>query len=122
VHDLGKDWIKVAIDNDIVSVERDTCEDKEYTWDIEKNELATKVAGTFMQYPLRLAWALTINKSQGLSMDRIYLDFTNDPFAPGQTYVVLSRGRTLDGLKLSRQLWPNDIFTDKKVREFYDRL
>jgi ATP-dependent DNA helicase PIF1 len=76
------------------------------------------VAGTFKQFPLRLAWALTIHKSQGLTLDNVYIDFGRGTFAHGQAYVALSRCRTLEGLALARPLRPTDIMFDPRASDY----
>lgn len=80
-----------------------------------------KVAGTFRQLPLRPAWALTIHKAQGLTFDRVHVDFGRGAFAHGQTYVALSRCRSLEGLTLSRHLRRSDIVVDDRAFAFVDR-
>ena len=83
------------------------------------------VAGTFKQFPLRLAWALTIHKSQGLTLDKVYIDLGRGTFAHGQAYVALSRCRTLEGLALARPLRPSDILFDPAVmgyRRLFEQL
>jgi len=79
--------------------------------------------GSYAQYPLRLAWAMTIHKAQGLTLERVYLDVSRRLFAHGQAYVALSRARSLAGLELSAPLRPSDIITDPRlfdVRSFCD--
>ena len=75
----------------------------------------------FTQFPLRLAWAVTIHKSQGKTYERAIVDLGPRSFAPGQTYVALSRITELDGLYLTRPLRPSDIIVDENVTRFMSR-
>ncbi len=92
-----------------------------YRLNAEK-ELEAEVTGLFRQYPIRLAWAVTIHKSQGKTFDRIRIDLGRGAFEFGQTYVALSRCRTLEGIHLSRPLLAMDILVDQRVTEFYDAI
>ena len=76
--------------------------------------------GFFKQFPLKLAWAITIHKSQGLTFDNIYLDIGRGAFAPGQTYVALSRCRSLSGVHLKKDISVRDILCDVRVKQFFD--
>lgn len=90
-----------------------------YSIDDATGAITSDIAGTFRQYPLRLAWAITVHKSQGLTFERAVLDVT-DSFAHGQTYVALSRCTSLDGLVLQRPLRRESIICDPIVRMFTD--
>ncbi len=90
-----------------------------YRMDASTGELTTEVLGAFNQLPLRLAWAVTIHKSQGKTFDRVILDLEGGAFEHGQLYVALSRCRTLEGLVLRRPIRPRDIITDERVVAFF---
>lgn len=99
------------------------------SWENQRYKLATEsessiqseVIGSFMQYPVRLAWAVTIHKSQGKTYDRVAIDLGKGAFEHGQSYVALSRCRKLDGVYLKKPLTPRDIMVDETVVEFYER-
>lgn len=94
-----------------VEVRRETWELHEYVHDTAGGIKVEKV-GSFMQFPIRLAWAITIHKSQGKTLNRALIDLGRGAFSPGQTYVALSRVRSMDGLYLRRPLRFEDIFVD----------
>jgi hypothetical protein len=94
-----------------------------YTWEItqpvtEAGTLRNEVVGTFTQLPFRLAWAITIHKSQGQTLGRLVVDLTGGTFADGQLYVALSRCTSMDGLVLKRPVVAKDLKTDIRVRRF----
>ncbi|MFZ4544539.1 MAG: ATP-dependent DNA helicase [Saprospiraceae bacterium] len=99
------------------------------TWEIQKykinekdpNKLDSEIVGSFKQYPLKLAWAITIHKSQGKTFDKVIIDLGSGAFEHGQTYVALSRCRTLGGIVLKQKLRPQDVQTDERIVEFYEQ-
>lgn len=97
-------------------------ENRRYAFDEKEGKVVEKVAGTFKQFPVRLAWALTIHKAQGLTLDKVYLNLGRGTFAHGQAYVALSRARTLDGLALDRPLRPGDIIFDPAALRYRERF
>lgn len=96
-----------------------------YTWEIfhyvfdeKENIIKTNILGTFTQYPLKLAWAVTIHKSQGKTFDKVIIDLGKGAFAPGQVYVALSRCTSFEGIFLKRPIKKKEIFIDKRIVDF----
>lgn len=116
---LEHDGIEVQPEGstDLIKLEKFAWENKRYTVNEQTRELDESVIGTFSQYPVKLAWAVTVHKSQGLTFDRAVIDVGN-AFAPGQVYVALSRLRTLDGLILKTKIQPSVISSDPLVVDF----
>jgi len=112
------DSVRVEIDGEQVEVEPAVWERYRYAYNPGAKTLSREVVAEFTQFPLRLAWAVTIHKSQGKTYDRAVIDLGSGAFAPGQTYVALSRLTSLDGLHLSRPLRPSDIRVDPDVTRF----
>jgi ATP-dependent exoDNAse (exonuclease V) alpha subunit len=108
----------VDIDGDVHEVEPAVWEKFKYTYNASTKKLRKDVVGEFTQFPLKLAWAVTIHKSQGATYERAVVDLGARVFSPGQTYVALSRLTSLDGLYLTRPLRPNDMIVDEDVQRF----
>ena len=115
---LGKSTIEVDIDGRVVDVEPVEWEMVNYRYDREHRRVEAETVGTFRQFPLTVAYAVTIHKSQGKTFDRVVVDLTGGAFAHGQVYVALSRCRTLDGLVLRRPLARRDLILDRAVVTF----
>ena len=100
-----------------------TVDVRPHTWEITRpvvsgGSLTHEVIGTFTQLPMKLAWAITIHKSQGQTLDRVVVDLTGGTFANGQLYVALSRCTSLEGLVLRRDVLPRDLKSDPRIRRF----
>jgi ATP-dependent DNA helicase PIF1 len=115
---IAGESVRVEIDGDEVDVEPAVWERFRYAYDPGSKSLSRDIVAEFTQFPLRLAWAVTIHKSQGKTYDRAVIDLGSGAFAPGQTYVALSRLTSLDGLYLSRPLRPSDIRVDPDVQRW----
>jgi ATP-dependent DNA helicase PIF1 len=118
--------VTVEVDGETLEVGRSTWEKVRYEIEEEFDEATGKVKevlvtiplAEFQQIPLRLAWAVTVHKAQGQTYDEVLIDLGRGAFSPGQTYVALSRVRSLEGLYLSRAIRMNDVMVDKDVLRF----
>lgn len=113
----GKNVI-VELDGKAYEIEPAAWEKYKYAIDPETKKVSREVVGTFKQMPLRLAYAVTIHKAQGLTLDKVFIDFDSGMFAHGQAYVAFSRARNLEGLEISRPLRPRDMVMDRNAFAF----
>ncbi len=122
VVELSEDKILVCLQDckDLIEVEPYEWEKVCYEINKTTKEITQRVTGTFKQYPLRLAWAITIHKSQGLTFDKAIID-ADQSFTHGQYYVALSRCRSLKGVSLTKAFNPTSVITDRQVRHFSNR-
>lgn len=101
-----------------LDVEREVWSNMKYSFDETEKKIIEEEIGTYTQFPLRLAWAITVHKSQGLTFNNVKIDFTGGVFAAGQTYVALSRCKSLQGISLNLPIRRGDIFVSHAVVEF----
>jgi hypothetical protein len=119
---LSADTVEVLCNGDVkpIEVSATEWENTNYRIDEKTGEIVSEVIGTFKQFPLRLAWSITIHKSQGLTFEHAVID-AGSSFAPGQVYVALSRCKSLEGMVLATPITQNAILTDHRVTEYVSR-
>ncbi len=122
IHDIAEKKIKVKINHKIYEVKKEKWDRIQYSYDDDQQEVLENVTGSFKQYPMRLAWAITIHKSQGQTFEKVIIDMSHGSFAPGQLYVALSRCISLEGIELLRPLKKSDVIVNKQLIGFQDRL
>ena len=118
VEGFDGDAVMISIDGEVYGIEKASWEKYRYDLDKETKKVKREVVGTFKQVPLRLAYAITIHKAQGLTLDNVFIDFDRGMFAHGQAYVAFSRARSLDGLEISRMPRPRDMVMDRAAFAF----
>ena len=117
--DKNKKVIKVKVGKEVFRVKREEWNKVRYVYDEFNDEMEEEIVSSFKQFPLKLGWAVTIHKAQGLTLDSCSVDLGDGAFATGQAYVALSRCKTLDSLNLYRELKVRDALVDPDIQDFH---
>tara|TARA_Y100000589_G_C26878693_1_gene517072 strand:- start:257 stop:709 length:453 start_codon:yes stop_codon:yes gene_type:complete len=117
--DKNKKVIKVKVGKEIFKVKREEWNKVRYVYDEYNDEMEEEIVSSFKQFPLKLGWAVTIHKAQGLTLDSCSVDLGEGAFATGQAYVALSRCKTLNSLNLYRELKVRDALVDPDIQDFH---
>jgi len=118
VESLSENEIKVNVDGFVYSIPQETWNKIRYYYNQSERNVEEEIVSSFTQFPLRLAWAMTIHKAQGKTLGSLVVDMGDGAFAHGQTYVALSRSKSLEGLFLKRAIAQEDIIVDTAIIEF----
>jgi energy-coupling factor transporter ATP-binding protein EcfA2 len=121
---LAQDHIRIkkyASDN-VLIVGKETWHKYKFVYDYDTQKIEREEVGTFNQFPVALGWAITIHKSQGMTLENLTLDLGSGAFCEGQTYVALSRAKTIEGITLATPISLNDVKVDRAVLDFYRQL
>jgi ATP-dependent exoDNAse (exonuclease V) alpha subunit len=114
--------ITVKLDNELeFELEKELWTNIEYVWNVSTKKIEENIIGKFIQFPLKLAWCITVHKSQGLTFNYVIADLSA-AFATGQVYVALSRCTSLEGLVLKTKIPAYAIKTDMQVLDFYEKI
>lgn len=124
VTDMQDDYIEVEVIKTGIkhNVSRVSFKKYRYIYDVAHQKIILNEVGSFIQFPLTLGWAVTIHKSQGMTLEKVIVDIDGSAFADGQTYVALSRVTSIDGLRLASKIDSNDIKVDEGILQFYNAL
>lgn len=123
IHAIEPEHLRIELaDGTIHELERTVWENVKYSFNEETRRVKEDVAGTFTQYPVKAAWAMTIHKSQGLTFDKVIVDLEGGAFSSGQTYVALSRCTSLEGMRLTCSVGHRDIIVNSEIVEFSHRF
>lgn len=119
---LDENSVEVRIGDKIHSIEAMTWEKIKYRYDEDEEKITEDIVGSFRQLPIKLAWAITIHKSQGLTFDKLIIDLEHGAFTHGQVYVALSRCRSFEGMLLRRPVKSRDIIFDERIHKIKDHF
>lgn len=119
---LTSEEIYVQINNSTIKLDKHVWEEVEYQYNKDSGKIEATVVGSFTQFPIKLAWSITIHKSQGQTFDQVIIDLGNGAFAHGQTYVALSRCSSLEGIILKRNISWRDIILDHRIQLFMNTI
>lgn len=120
--DKNKKVIKVKVGKDVFKVKREEWNKVKYVYDDYNDEMEEEIVSSFKQFPLKLGWAVTIHKAQGLTLESCSVDLGEGAFATGQAYVALSRCKTLESLNLYQELKIKDALVDPDIQDFHEKF